>query len=117
MFACTQEITSYHIWESTDVDLDTIGTSELGSMAVEIVDPVAAYVDLMQQLFDFPAIKAMIKGGARIRFDSMNAITGPYAKAIIEDLLGARNGTVTHGTPRPISAACIPIQIPLGRMS
>ena len=101
MFACTQEITSYHIWESTDVDLDTIGTSELGSMAVEIVDPVAAYVDLMQQLFDFPAIKAMIKGGARIRFDSMNAITGPYAKAIIEDLLGARNGTVTHGTPLP----------------
>lgn len=101
MFARTQKITTYHIWESTDVDLGTIGTSKLGDMTVEIVDPVAAYVDLMQQLFDFPAIKSMIQNGAKLRFDSMNAITGPYAKAIIEDLLGAPAGTVTHGTPLP----------------
>ncbi|MDG1376478.1 MAG: alpha-D-glucose phosphate-specific phosphoglucomutase [Yoonia sp.] len=101
MFARTKEIMAYHIWEATDVDLSTSGTSTLGEMLVEIVDPVAAYVDLMQTLFDFPAIKAMIQGGARIRFDAMNAITGPYAKAIIEDLLGAPTGSVVHGTPLP----------------
>ena len=101
MFARTKEITAYHIWEGADVDLATIGTSTLGGMVVEIVDPVASYVDLMQTLFDFPAIKAMIHGGARIRFDAMNAITGPYAKAIIEDLLGAPAGSVVHGTPLP----------------
>lgn len=101
MFARTKEIDAYHIWESTDVDLETIGTSKLGDMIVEIVDPVAAYVDLMQTLFDFPMIKAMIKGGAKVRFDAMNAITGPYAKAIIEDLLGAEKGSVVHGTPLP----------------
>ncbi|MFY9205832.1 MAG: alpha-D-glucose phosphate-specific phosphoglucomutase, partial [Yoonia sp.] len=97
MFARTKEIDTYCIWESTDIDPGTIGTSRLGDMIVEIVDPVSAYVDLMQTLFDFPAIKAMFAGGSRIRFDSMNAITGPYATAIIEDLLGAPKGSVTHG--------------------
>jgi len=99
MFARTQEITTYNIWEATDVDLATVGTRNLGDMIVEIVNPVTAYVDLMQQLFDFPSIKSMIQSGTKIRFDSMNAITGPYAKAIIEDLLGAPAGTVIHGTP------------------
>jgi phosphoglucomutase len=43
----------------------------------------------------------MIEGGLRLRFDAMCAITGPYARAILEDALGAPKGTVTHGTPLP----------------
>jgi len=36
-----------------------------------------------------------------MRFDAMHAITGPYAKAILEDALGAGAGTVVNGTPLP----------------
>ncbi|MEO9683695.1 MAG: alpha-D-glucose phosphate-specific phosphoglucomutase [Tateyamaria sp.] len=101
MFERTKVIDAYHIWQGDPVDLSTIGTSALGNMKVDVVDPVAAYVDLMQSLFDFPAIAKMIKGGFRIRFDSMCAITGPYARAILEDTLGAAKDTVAHATPLP----------------
>ncbi len=35
-----------------------------------------------------------VRRGFRMRFDAMHAVTGPYAKEILEDLLGAPNGTV-----------------------
>ena len=100
IFEQTTTITSYDILESDEVDLSTIGSTRLGGMEIEVVDPVDAYVDLMQSLFDFPSIKAMIHGGAKLRLDAMCAVTGPYAKRIIEDILGAK-GAVTHGTPLP----------------
>jgi phosphoglucomutase len=43
----------------------------------------------------------MFAGGFAMRFDAMHAITGPYAHAILEGLLGARDGTVVNGTPLP----------------
>ncbi|SEL34032.1 alpha-D-glucose phosphate-specific phosphoglucomutase [Pacificibacter marinus] len=101
IFDVTKTIETYQIYNGDTVDLSTLGHSALGEMQIEIVDPVSAYVDLMQTLFDFPAIKAMIASGTKIRFDAMNAITGPYASAIIEDLLGATKGSVVHGTPLP----------------
>lgn len=101
IFDVTKTITEYDMYEGGSVDLSALGHSALGEMQIEIVNPVTAYVDLMQTLFDFPAIKTMIAGGTAIRFDAMNAITGPYASAIIEDLLGAAKGSVVHGTPLP----------------
>lgn len=101
IFDVTKSIQEYHIFEGGSVDLSVIGATALGDMQIDIVDPVTAYVDLMQSLFDFPAIGKMIAGGTAIRFDAMNAITGPYASAIIEDLLGAAKGSVVHGTPLP----------------
>ena len=101
IFERTQTIDAYRIWQGDPVDLSTLGVSTLGDMQVNVVDPVEAYVDLMKGLFDFPAIAAMIKAGLRIRFDAMCAITGPYAKRILEDTLGAPAGTVVHGTPLP----------------
>jgi len=97
----TRTIDAYHIWQGDLVDLSTLGVTRLGEMQVNIVDPVAAYVDLMQGLFDFPAIARMIGAGLRIRFDAMCAVTGPYARRILEDSLGAPAGTVVHATPLP----------------
>jgi len=101
IFERTKTISQYHIWQGAPVDLSAIGVTRLGDMQVNIVDPVKAYVDLMQRLFDFPAIAGMIEGGLKLRFDAMCAITGPYARAILEGALGAPEGTVTHGTPLP----------------
>ena len=70
-------------------------------MKITVVDPVADYAALMETLFDFDKIRAMIADGFRIRFDAMNAITGPYAIEIIENRLGAAEGSVVHGTPLP----------------
>ena len=99
--ARTLSIDSYRILDAADVDIDTIGASQLGAMMVEVVDPVAAYADLMQSLFDFPAIAAMIADGFTLSFDSMSAVTGPYAVEIFERRLGAPAGTVRNATPLP----------------
>jgi phosphoglucomutase len=99
--ARTLTIDSYRILDAADIDIDTIGETTLGDMAVEVVDPVALYADLMETLFDFAAIRAMIAGGFTIAFDSMSAVTGPYATEIFEKRLGAPAGTVMNGTPLP----------------
>jgi phosphoglucomutase len=53
-------------------------------MAVQVIDPVADYAELMQQLFDFDAIRKLFAGGFRMCFDGMHAVSGPYAQAILE---------------------------------
>ncbi|RWR13276.1 alpha-D-glucose phosphate-specific phosphoglucomutase [Paenirhodobacter populi] len=101
IYARSQEITEYRKLDAPDVDLAALGTVKLGDTTVEVVDPVADYADLMETLFDFPAIRALFAGGFRMRMDSMCAITGPYAREIFENRLGAAPGTVAHGTPLP----------------
>ncbi|MEL6913101.1 MAG: alpha-D-glucose phosphate-specific phosphoglucomutase [Pseudomonadota bacterium] len=100
IFACTKEITKYHILEAQDVDLKTLGETTLGDMAVEIVDPVRDYADLMESLFDFNAIGGLFVSGFRMRFDAMHAVTGPYAREILENRLDAPLGTVVNGEPK-----------------
>ena len=101
MYRRTCEITGYRILEAQDVDLTRIGRQDLGGMAVDVVDPVADYAALMESLFDFGAIAALFKGGFRMRMDAMCAVTGPYAREILENRLGATKGTVINGVPLP----------------
>ncbi len=101
VFERTKTIDRYVTLEAPDVDLETIGAIQLGPMTVEVVDPVAAYQALMEKLFDFDAIRAMFASGFRMQFDAMSAVTGPYARAIIEKALGAPEGTVLNGVPLP----------------
>ena len=101
IFARTKVIDSYRIMQTQEVDLDTIGKTQVGAMAVEIVDPVVDYAALMETLFDFGKIRALFAGGFTMRFDAMHAVTGPYARAILEETLGAPEGTVINGIPLP----------------
>jgi phosphoglucomutase len=101
IFAETRTINQYRIIEAQDVDLLRLGEGLLGAMTVEVVDPVADYAGLMERLFDFDAIRAMIAGGFRLRFDAMNAVTGPYAREIFERRLGAEPGSVVNAVPLP----------------
>lgn len=101
IFAITKTIASYKTTKSADVDLNKIGTSKISDMVVEVVDPVTDYAALMQTLFDFDAIKALITSGFTMKFDGMGAITGPYAHRILEDRLGFAKGTVMNGVPLP----------------
>jgi phosphoglucomutase len=101
IFANSRKIERYLIADAPDVPLDRLGTSEVEGMRVQVFDPVADYQALMEQLFDFNVIRDMFAGTFRMRFDAMHAITGPYAKAILERALGAPEGTVVNGTPLP----------------
>ncbi|MCP8883704.1 alpha-D-glucose phosphate-specific phosphoglucomutase [Devosia sp. XJ19-1] len=101
VYARTKVIDSYKTLDTPDIDLNTVGTQMVGDMVVEVIDPVADYAALMQTLFDFEAIRAMFAGGFRMTFDAMHAVTGPYAHAILEGLLGAPRGTVINGVPSP----------------
>jgi phosphoglucomutase len=99
IFARSRELTRYRIADAPDLDLDRPGRHCLGDMVVDVIDPVADYAELMESLFDFAAIRALIGGGFRLCFDAMHAVTGPYAREIIEARLGAPAGTVINGVP------------------
>ena len=97
----TQEISKYYITDTPDIDLSQLGITLLGSMKVEIIDSVADYATIMEQLFDFESIQKLFQTGFAMRFDAMHAVTGPYALAILEEKLGAAPGTVINGIPLP----------------
>ena len=101
IFERSKIIGEYKIADAPDVELDRIGSVELAGMTVEVIDPVADYAELMESLFDFGAIRSLISGGFRVVMDSMGAVTGPYAKEIIETRLGAPEGSVRNFTPLP----------------
>lgn len=110
IYAVTQRLESYRIAEAPSEEpasadtqaarrLEAPGQWSLGQLQVEVIDGVEGYVALMQQLFDFDAIADLLRSGFPIAFDAMHAVTGPYAKRILEGLLGAPAGTVRHGVP------------------
>ncbi|WP_301751046.1 alpha-D-glucose phosphate-specific phosphoglucomutase [uncultured Erythrobacter sp.] len=99
IYARTKTIDRWMMVEGEAVDLDRIGTSHVGAMAVEVIDSVADYADLMEELFDFDAIRAAVRGGLSMAFDAMHAVTGPYAHEILERRLGFAAGTVRNGVP------------------
>ncbi len=99
VYARTRVIGEYRISDAADIDIDQPGAHAVEGMAVEVIDPVADYAALMADLFDFKAIAALFAGGFTMCFDAMHAVSGPYAHAILEGVLGARPGTVINGTP------------------
>ncbi|MCP5195886.1 MAG: alpha-D-glucose phosphate-specific phosphoglucomutase [Gammaproteobacteria bacterium] len=99
IYTASLHINRYRTLDTPDIDLDKIGTAFVGDMRVDIVDSVDDYANLMEDLFDFGKIRALFQSGFRMRFDAMHAVTGPYAREIIENRLGASQGTVVNGTP------------------
>jgi len=97
----SREITAYRTVDAEPVALDRIGSTQLGDMAIDIIDPVADYAALMERIFDFDRIAALFRGGFRMRFDAMHAVTGPYAREIFERRLGAPAGTAVNANPMP----------------
>lgn len=100
IYARTKTITEYKILEAGDVNLDQLGSSQLGSMTVEVIDSVVDYAQLMRSLFDFDRIHQLLTSGKfRMSIDPLHAVTGPYAHVIFEQQLGAPAGTVRNGVP------------------
>ena len=101
IYTKSQQIQRYLTLTCDDLDLDTDGEQQLGDMTVEIIDPVADYAELMQHLFDFDRIHALIASGLfGMRFDAMHAVTGPYAREIFENRLGASPHELLNVEPK-----------------
>lgn len=97
----SRTIDRFKLMEVSDVDLDRLGETQLGEMLVEVIDPIADYMSLMEKIFDFDRIQSLlISGNFRMCFDAMHAVTGSYAHAIFERRLGASVGTVQNGIPQ-----------------
>jgi phosphoglucomutase len=94
-------IDNYKIADFPDINLDRIAREDINGMVVSVIDPVEDYAALMEELFDFGAIRNLISLGFRLCFDAMSAVTGPYAKEIFEKRLGAPDGSVRNFLPLP----------------
>ena len=84
---------SYKTLRTADLDLSRLDKVVLGGMAIEVIDPVTEYADLMESLFDFDLIRSAVRT-AELRpcFDAMHAVTGPYGQEIFQRRLGAGAG-------------------------
>ncbi|MCX7099754.1 MAG: alpha-D-glucose phosphate-specific phosphoglucomutase [Methylococcales bacterium] len=99
-FQRSQVIDSYKTAIIEDVDLDNLGSQQIDGLKVTIIDPVTDYAALMQSIFDFNLLKQSISSGyITLMFDAMSAITGPYAKRILVDMLGAAPDSVINAEP------------------
>ena len=102
IYARSKRIVAYRLVDEPDIDIDRSGKVSLGETEVEVVDPVSDYAELMETLFDFERLAELLTSTSfTMRFDAMHAITGPYARAILEERLGAPVGTVINGKPLP----------------
>ena len=99
VYARTQLVRELRISDAPDTDIDCLGLQPLEQMALEVIDPVADYAAVMRELFDFELLRGMFRRGFSVRLDAMNAVGGPYAKAILEGELGAPAGTVVNAEP------------------
>ena len=89
IFAKSKVINAYKIADFSDVNIDIIGEMQLDCFAVQVINPVTDYADLMANMFDFAAIQNLFNTGFNLKFDAMYAVTGPYAKEILVNRLGA----------------------------
>ncbi len=108
VFEETKKITQYHIAPIKGIPLDLIGSHTLEKMTIEIIDSVDDYAQLMTELFDFDKIKAHMADNFEICFDAMYAVTAPYARRILGEMLGATDDEIIRGESLPNFGGCHP---------
>lgn len=102
IYKLTTQIKEYKVVEGSDVDLSKIGTSTFGSMEVEVIDSVKDYVEYLAKIFDFNMIRDFLSSGSfTVRFDGLNGVTGPYAKALFVERFGLDESAVQNCVPLP----------------
>ena len=102
VFEESKTISEYNIAAIKGIPLDIIGSHTLDRLKIEIIDSVDDYAELMSELFDFEKISSLLQSpNFSMCFDAMYAVTGPYAKKILEQTLGAAEGSVIRGECLP----------------
>jgi phosphoglucomutase len=98
----TQKVNVLKMAEIPDIDLSKVGVTKFDGFEVEVVDPVSDYLAILKEVFDFGMLKAFVsRPDFSMVFDAMHAVTGPYAKAIFVNELGAKPESIHNGVPLP----------------
>lgn len=100
IYKATCAINQYRITDSADINLSSCNRSQLMDSTIDVIDSVEDYAELMTTCFDFERLaKAFANGKLSILHDAMHAITGPYAREILINRLGAGQDCVINGEP------------------
>ncbi len=88
--------TSHSLQQQVPTTATSSGQVFLVNVAqVEVVDPVEDYLAVLKEVFDFPAIKALVsRSDFSLVFDALHAVTGAYAGPIFVSELGASPDSV-----------------------
>ena len=108
IFAYSKTLKEYKIIEDDALPLLHPGEFKISNTFVEVVDGIEDYIDLMQSIFNFSSIRSLLNTDFQIVFDALNAVTGPYAKKLLEDILQSPSGTVLNGIPKEDFGGCHP---------
>ena len=101
IYGFTQTVETLKMADIPDVDLSKVGVTKFGDFEVEVIDPVADYLELAQEVFDFDLIKSLVtRSDFKMKFDAMHAITGAYARPILVDVLGADPSSCVNDDPK-----------------
>jgi len=104
----SKEVTEYKLCaDLPDIDLSHEGRYVFRDaegatpyFEVEVIDPTEDYAKLMQQYFDFNALRDLLsRPDMDFVFDGMHGVAGPYARAIFGDLLGVQQDALINCSP------------------
>jgi phosphoglucomutase len=103
LYKATIKIEEYKIaaeMDFPDIDLGKCDLHKIGKFEVEVIDPVKDYLDLLQSVFHFDSIKALLTSPRfSMIFDGMHGVAGPYAKRILVQELGAMPSSCVNCVP------------------
>lgn len=75
MYDNTRTIKEYFVDDALgEVNIDELGERKAGDLAIEVIDSVADYVELMKSIFDFDHLRAFVARNTdfKILLDAMN---------------------------------------------
>lgn len=106
IYKLTTSITEYKICKDLNADISKIGEQQFNvdgrQFTIQVIDSVADYVEYMKEIFDFPAIKALLSSpDFNVLMNSMNGVMGPYARKVAVEELGAPESNIVNCNPLP----------------
>lgn len=101
IFENTKTISEIKRVQLPNLDVSIIGRAFSASyFEVEVIDPVDDYLNALQKIFNFSDLKSLIAHPKfSFVFDGLNGVSGPYAKRILGDELGAKDTSLLRVTP------------------
>jgi UDP-N-acetylglucosamine pyrophosphorylase len=114
IFEVTKTITTIRICpDFPEIDVSNIGAQLVHSLdksqtvCVDVISSTDDHVSLLQSIFDFDAIRALIRRpDFSFRYDCMHGVQGPYAVRVFVDELGADSSSLLNSVPKEDFSGC-----------
>ncbi|MFL1781168.1 Phosphoglucomutase [Candidatus Hepatincolaceae symbiont of Richtersius coronifer] len=92
IYKVSQTISKYKTLENFNLDCTKETEQTILGTQIKIIDPIADYANMMEEIFDFNEIYDLFhKKNFKLMYDGLNGVTGNYAKEIFSNRLGLSN--------------------------